>query len=405
MGSILRKTLMAFLAFGLGMGAVFPVYAQFFVEWKPGMFVYFALGCLLAGAFIGVANYFIVKKVLIAELESIAQVSQSIVQKDLSQRCHSKSNDVVGDIINSVNDSQSTLIHMIFEFRKLLQRLLDTQDQMDAQVTTLNTTADVQSDGTHTINQKLVAMHQVNDDLSQQSQLVATSLIKVIEQITLSHSVQQVAFQELTELGHGITHANEKLEELVKQSAEIEQLVESISTIAEQTNLLALNAAIEAARAGEQGRGFAVVADEVRSLAQNAGQASSKIHNTMGAIAVGINESKSLSFKNHTRIHQAQTQVAKLASANQMLTEQVTQLDNANHRSTDLQQTAINQANEAQSQAQSLAESATHLKQLADSTKQSSNALEVLNATLKALTFAFTLPGDNVQNRNGQDLP
>ncbi|MEK5789584.1 methyl-accepting chemotaxis protein, partial [Acinetobacter johnsonii] len=90
--------------------------------------------------------------------------------------------------------------------------------------------------------------------------------------------------QSITALEGEIRQATQVIHELEGQSNEISKVLDVIRGIAEQTNLLALNAAIEAARAGEQGRGFAVVADEVRSLAARTQQSTTDIQSMISAL-------------------------------------------------------------------------------------------------------------------------
>jgi len=94
----------------------------------------------------------------------------------------------------------------------------------------------------------------------------------------------------MEKIRHAIGFTSEKITKLGEQSGEIDTIVATIDDIAAQTNLLALNAAIEAARAGEQGRGFAVVADEVRKLAERSLRATKEIADLIIGIQTGVNE-------------------------------------------------------------------------------------------------------------------
>jgi methyl-accepting chemotaxis protein len=119
-----------------------------------------------------------------------------------------------------------------------------------------------------------------------------------------SGKVMSQALTAMHQLQQNILHSTQAVQSLSAESEQISQVIEVIRGIADQTNLLALNAAIEAARAGEQGRGFAVVADEVRTLASRTQQSTQAIQNIIGTLLSGVDESLQSMEKSRDEVQQ-----------------------------------------------------------------------------------------------------
>ncbi|MFT5755669.1 MAG: methyl-accepting chemotaxis protein [Alteromonadaceae bacterium] len=126
------------------------------------------------------------------------------------------------------------------------------------------------------------------------TQLAADSAKEADEQAKNATGVVQDSYHSIEELAQEIDNLAQKITSLHGSSNNITSVVDVIKSVAEQTNLLALNAAIEAARAGEQGRGFAVVADEVRSLAQRTKESTSEIENFISTLQSDANSAYSV---------------------------------------------------------------------------------------------------------------
>ena len=149
-------------------------------------------------------------------------------------------------------------------------------------------------------------MHQTSAEVAQSANRVVAAADSAEVSAQQGKAVVEETRIAMEELMHYISAAKPKVEELSRNSDSISQILEVITAIAEQTNLLALNAAIEAARAGEQGRGFAVVADEVRNLARRTQDSVVEIRQVIGNLQSGTGQVVSAILSSHEQANVTQ---------------------------------------------------------------------------------------------------
>ena len=145
-------------------------------------------------------------------------------------------------------------------------------------------------------------------------------------------TVMQATIKTITDIRGEISNTSEVIRRLEADSGRIGKVLEVIRGIAEQTNLLALNAAIEAARAGEQGRGFAVVADEVRTLAQRTAESTAEIHQIIDTVQTGAVNAVRAIESGQSRSEEGVTQVTQAGATLQLITSAVEAIRDMNRQ-------------------------------------------------------------------------
>ena len=254
-------------------------------------------------------------------IKQSAQTAKSVENGDLTARIvenpHNPQLVELKNVLNKMLDvlqakigSNMNEIYRVFESYKSLDFTTEVPNAKGSVETTTNILGEE-------IRKMLGSSESYAKDLVQQTDILKESMNKLLDGSSSQASSLQQSAAAIEEISSSMQNVSDKTSEVTRQAEDIKNIVGVIKDIADQTNLLALNAAIEAARAGEHGRGFAVVADEVRKLAERTGKSLNEIEANVNVFVQGVND-MSESIKEQTAgVTQINEAIAQLESVTQ----------------------------------------------------------------------------------------
>ncbi|VXA88791.1 Methyl-accepting chemotaxis protein [Aeromonas veronii] len=324
-------------------------------------------GLLLCAALLGAGLIFWLGRPTQQRLLAAGKATAAIAEGELNRPMPEPGLDAIGELIRQIGAMRDQLATLVESLQRSASTLDDRATSLTAMAQRHTDDSQAQVGAAHHIEQAIEqlthSIEQAGSQLHQVGEQTLQSAERAQEATLAIHTMEQVIGEQVT----GVKQVSHTISDLAGLSQQIAGLAGAIHDIAEQTNLLALNAAIEAARAGEQGRGFAVVADEVRSLATRTGSATTEINTIIGKIQDVSLRAASEMDTELARVEQAVTHtmtarqsVARIAQSCEEINQRIAQVDQLMSDETRLIQGIHHQVGEMSRLAAEVNQSASH---------------------------------------------
>ncbi|MVV48806.1 methyl-accepting chemotaxis protein [Pseudomonas sp. PB120] len=343
------------------------------------LLVFLLIGYLYGGFYVSMCS----------TLKSFSLVMDDVAAGNMTANVKIQSQDELGELGKVINGTIGKINQLI---QRVGQTVVKVKGQADRVELVSNESSQAVSDQRQQIEQIATAMNELSataQEVARNATAAVVSAQGVSKEVVSGRTLVESQVESIQQLAGEIDQSVVVINQLASDSSSISQVLDVIKAIAEQTNLLALNAAIEAARAGEQGRGFAVVADEVRNLAKRTQVSTEEIEQTISKLHNGVSAAVKVMNASHRM-------ASNTANQSTLVQRALENIFNAVGTIVDQNQQIAAAASEQTAVTQDIDRNIVQINQAGDrtaggacQTEQASRELSLLVGQLKELIGAF----------------